>query len=99
MACKPRQAARCLPQGNRRRKLRRGGVLPAGSSASGSRAGCDQVVLAMPESSKAKKRAARNARLAAALRENLKRRKAQARARERAVAHSADPASNRGAVE
>jgi hypothetical protein len=42
----------------------------------------------MVEADKTKQRAARDARLAAALRENLKRRKAQARARDRATAAS-----------
>jgi hypothetical protein len=48
----------------------------------------------MAPSSKKMKRAARDARLAAALRENLKRRKAQALLRERAAAGS--PASGAG---
>jgi len=43
----------------------------------------------MVQSDKKMKRAARDARLAAALRENLKRRKAQARARDRAAGTSA----------
>jgi hypothetical protein len=42
----------------------------------------------MAQSDKKTKRAARDARLAAALRENLKRRKAQARARDRAATAS-----------
>ncbi len=42
----------------------------------------------MAQSGKNTKRAVRDARLAAALRENLKRRKAQARARDRAAAAS-----------
>jgi hypothetical protein len=42
----------------------------------------------MAQSGKNTKRAARDGRLAAALRENLKRRKAQARARDRAAAAS-----------
>jgi len=42
----------------------------------------------MAESGKNTKRAARDARLAAALRENLKRRKVQARTRDRAAAAS-----------
>jgi len=42
----------------------------------------------MVQSDKKMKRAARDARLAAALRENLKRRKAQARARDRAAGTS-----------
>jgi hypothetical protein len=42
----------------------------------------------MAESDKKQQQAARDARLAAALRENLKRRKAQARARDRAAAAS-----------
>jgi hypothetical protein len=43
----------------------------------------DAVLAVMADSGKKTKRTARDARLAAALRENLKRRKAQARARER----------------
>ena len=46
---------------------------------------CDVI---MAESGKSTKRAARDARLAAALRANLKRRKAQARARDRTSAVS-----------
>jgi hypothetical protein len=45
----------------------------------------------MIESGKKMQRAARDARLAAALRENLKRRKAQARARAGATAPSREP--------
>jgi hypothetical protein len=45
----------------------------------------------MIESGKKMQRAARDARLAAALRENLKRRKAQARARAGAAAPSREP--------
>lgn len=47
----------------------------------------------MVSSGKAKAQAAREARLAAALRENLKRRKAQARARARAAAADGQTAS------
>jgi hypothetical protein len=47
----------------------------------------------MAESSKKTQRAGRGARLAAALRENLKRRKAQARARDRAATQSRDTES------
>jgi hypothetical protein len=44
----------------------------------------------MAISAKEKRRAARNARLAAALRENLRRRKAQARTRRRGAASSGE---------
>ncbi len=44
----------------------------------------------MVEADKNKRRAARDARLAAALRKNLKRRKAQARARDRAAGASGE---------
>jgi hypothetical protein len=50
----------------------------------------------MAEPGKITKRAARDARLAAALRENLKRRKAQARARDRASAVSRGSEAGRG---
>ena len=55
----------------------------------------------MAESGKNTKRAARDARLAAALRENLKRRKAQARARNRTAAASrgSEAARDGGAAE
>ena len=55
----------------------------------------------MVESDKAKKRAARDARLAAALRKNLKRRKAQARSREGAAARpsATETAGEGGATE
>jgi hypothetical protein len=47
----------------------------------------------MPKPGKAEKKAARSERLSAALRENLKRRKEQARARQRAPDQQADQAS------
>jgi hypothetical protein len=50
----------------------------------------------MAESRKRPQRAAREARLAAALRENLKRRKAQVRARARAAAASHESETGRG---
>jgi len=52
-------------------------------------------MIGMAESHKKTKRAARDARLAAALRENLRRRKAKARAREGAAALSRETEAGR----